>query len=240
MQPAEQQAQLAKDRDAANAKLATSESEIPAVQQNVELLARYQALAAKLSAKGLLGPSYAAAAARRVAEQVPGGDDAQDLQALSSMGTQLITAARQGTGIQRVTNFDMRLFEEAGLEPDKDIRATQAIGAAMQAKFRRATDFAEFQRDYVDTNGSMNGMLPAWNAYEANNPLIVSDKNGQPTLNPAAQDRRAWFAAHTDPQTATLNMFQSLPPAAKYTGYKATGSDGKVYVSDGTKWNPVQ
>lgn len=174
--------------------------------------------------------------------------------------SQLIPAARLGSGFARPTNKDVGIFERE--TPNLEM-APDALGNVIQGRIRAAQLGIEgnlFQHEYVQANRSLNGAPSAWAAYTNANPIFVEDQQGHFVPNPNYQDRRSWFQANTDPQTGLLlsgsrarsgtqpgpgQSPTSVPAtdsgapsvdAAKYPGFTAHGSNGLTFKSNGRIW----
>jgi hypothetical protein len=232
LNPADAAQAAVTERAKANEVIQPDVGQVNQAQNYIDITDQYTALAKKLQDQGYLGPGISASLKRRAA-MLEGSPAASDLQQLESLGHQLITAARIGSGIQRVTNMDMQIFQNAGLGPEKDLDATMSIADGMKRKFQRAINAAEFERDYVDANGTVAGMQNAWDQYQTANPIYKLGPAGAPVVNDKAIDRRDWFRDMAD----LGNPAEHRPGTG--TEFAKDPVSGRQYRSNGVQWMPA-
>jgi len=135
----------------------------------------------------------------------------------------LISQMRLGSGINRITNKDMSIFERMTPGVEYSLGANMRILSAMERKANIALEHNQYLHDYADANGRMTGAETAWNRYLQANPIFAADDKGNIqtdaqgfVVNPTMVDRSTWFAQNTDPRTAELlpRGQAPAPPAA--------------------------
>jgi hypothetical protein len=213
------------ERKDAVTKVTADESQVDSANDYLNKAHQYIALTERLKNQGLLGPGALQAAAREATLKTNSQSSA-DLQTLIALAKELVPAARLNSGISRVTNMDIKMFMEGGLDVDKNPDATMNIANGMLRKFQVDRDHAQFRSNYVQANGTLRGETPAWAAYQRENPLFTLDSSGNMAPNTQFEDAQTWFHNHTDP--ATGKMTATLPQSAA-DGNIATLSNGRQF-----------
>lgn len=148
------------------------------------------------------------------------------LQEMSSITDRLTPGMRQGLP-GAASDRDIAMFRNATIGPDKSRETNQNIGTAMLARDQNLVAKAQFERDYLDANGHLQGADRAWRKYLEDNPIFdPGAPAGSFRLNPDRMTYQEYFRGERS-------------PAGKAAGQTAAAGGGASQVKEGdTATNP--
>jgi hypothetical protein len=164
-----------------------------------------------------------------------------DLQEFNQLSQSLVPSMRIGSGISRVTNKDMEIFQNMVPNSGESAQANINIINAAERKAQMALEHNQYLHDYASANGRMDGAETGWQRYLDANPIFAPGSSAtRPTLTPPGQNRRAWFQQNTDPNSGALypqvTTQSGMPNAGQYRGQAIRDDQGQTYVSNGQTW----